>query len=81
MAYSFVIVLTYTWFIAFFNGDHVIVTINNWGEKWIELIMFCVLIPLFTYSAFLTFMELRGMKRSARYYLFRDRNPKKIRWL
>lgn len=81
IAYSFFIVLTWTWFVAFFNGDHVVVSINDWGEKWIELAMFMVIIPILVYSMFLSLKELRKMRKNVRYLLFGETKPKKVEWL
>ena len=81
MAYGFFVLLTYTWFVAFFNGDYVLVSINDWGEKWIELAMFIVIIPIIVYSIFLSLKDLRQMRRQVRYYLFGERKAKKVEWL
>jgi len=39
--------LQFTWYSAFFNGDQVTVTINDYGEKWVEF----TLIPVFNFIA------------------------------
>ena len=81
IAYSFAIVMSYVWFVAFFNGDMVLITINDWGEKWLELAIFIVAIPLIAYSMFLSFKELRLMRNSIRSRLFGEKKWKRVDWL
>lgn len=38
------------WVIAFYNGDSVIVYINLYGEKWIELVLWIVAFPILAYG-------------------------------
>ena len=33
-------------FLAFFNGDRVVMTINDYGEKWIEAVLFPIFIAM-----------------------------------
>jgi len=35
-------------FLAFFNGDKVLMTINDYGEKWIEAVLFPIFIVMGT---------------------------------
>jgi hypothetical protein len=68
--------LIMAWFLAFFNGYHVIISINNHNEAYPELIMWIVGIPcivVWTYS------EWEAFKKDV--YAFRRRYQKKYHTL
>jgi hypothetical protein len=52
IAYSFAFILCHAWFVAYFNGDYVIVTINQYGEKFPELVLWIILVPIFAYGIY-----------------------------
>ena len=56
--FSQTLVLVYTWFIAFKNGDSVIVYINRFGEMYPELLMWIVCVPLICIGIGIVMREL-----------------------
>lgn len=62
-SYGLTLLMIVIWFIAFQNGNRVILDINSIGEAIPELILWIVFIPLFIYGAFLTFKDLYKMRR------------------
>jgi len=55
-AWSFILIGL--WFTAFFNCDTTVFTINNYGERDIELIMMIICIPIIIYG---TICTVRGL--------------------
>lgn len=62
-SYGLAFLMIAVWFVAFQNGNHVLLDINSIGEAIPELVMWVALIPLFIYGAFQTFKELFRMRR------------------
>lgn len=52
LCFSLAITLAITFFMAFFNGGEVLVTINDYNEKWVEVIMIPVAILSGCYGLF-----------------------------
>ena len=73
------LVLMWTWFIAFSNGDSVMVYINRHGEMYPELVMWIVCLPLFCYGTWLVMRELwkEGWRRRR---LFRKEMTRLTGW-
>lgn len=58
ITFAWSIILIGLWFTAFFNGDITIFTINQYGERDIELLMMIVCIPIIIYGTISTIRSL-----------------------
>ncbi len=54
------------WVIAFYNGNSVLVLIDAYGEKWIELILWIVFFPFLTYGLILLIKQQLAESRKAK---------------
>jgi hypothetical protein len=69
ISYGISLLLFFFWFMAFlaqYNGyipDAVLVTINMFGEKWVELVVIIILIPFLAYGLKLEYQDLRRYRR------------------
>lgn len=52
------ILICYTWFGAFFNGDQITVTINDIGEKYPELALWILTAPILLYGTYLIMRKI-----------------------
>lgn len=57
------VILIGLWFTAFFAGDTTVFTINNYGERDIELIMMIVVIPVIIYGTISTVENILNESR------------------
>jgi len=63
---GFTVILCFIWWSAFFNGDVVTVTINEYGEKRLEMILGFIFIPMMFYGFYWYLKEFSGKKRRLR---------------
>ena len=58
----------FMWFVAFFNGNHVLMTINDYGEANPELVMWILILPVIFYGVFMSAKDMRQLMREAKKY-------------
>ena len=51
-------IIAYTWFGAFFHGDRIMVTINDFGERDVELLLWFVGTPVLLYGTYLLVTDI-----------------------
>ena len=56
------------WFLAFFNGMRVTITINDYGEAYPELFMWTLLIPILTFGFYMSLTDLKQLMNDAKKY-------------
>jgi apolipoprotein N-acyltransferase len=68
---GFTVIICFIWWWAFFNGDETLVTINRYDEKWFELVLGLILIPMMFYGFYWFLKDFAAKKRRLR---------KSVRW-
>lgn len=61
--FAFTVTAIFVWFSAFFSGGEILVSVNAVNEAYVELFIFCFVIPCMLYSAI---YHLRGMKQDVK---------------
>jgi hypothetical protein len=80
-AMGFTVIICYVWWSAFFHNDVILITINTYGEKWIELVMGLIFIPFMFYGLFLFLYDFVRKRKSIRRSLLLLLNRKRVETL
>lgn len=63
---GFTVIICMIWWIAYFNNDRVMVTINMVGERNFEMVLGFVLIPMMVYGFYWFLKDFAAKKRRLR---------------
>jgi hypothetical protein len=80
-AMGFTVVICYVWWSAAFNGDAILITINQYNEKWTELVLGLIFIPFMFYGFFLFLFDFAKKRKSVRRSLLLLLNKKRVETL
>jgi hypothetical protein len=74
---GFTLLIVCMWWLAFFTGDEVVITINHYNEKWLEMVLGFVLIPTMLYGFYWFIRDYaakkRRLRKSMRWFMSLDR--------
>jgi hypothetical protein len=78
---GFTVIICYVWWSAAFNHNTIIITINTYGEKNVELILGLIILPLMFYGFSLFLIDFAKKRKSVRRSLLLLLNKKRIETL